>query len=290
MSIRYRSTVAIAVALLLQSAGLSQIPNAGFENWTGDAPDGWATSNVPAVVTPVTQSSNAHTGTSAVRGVVASLPPIIIQPFIQSGPLGQGFPYTGRPASFTGHYQFSPIGGDRFGINVGLFAGGINGTLIALAAEARPTTVTSYTQFSVPFVYQNPGLPDTCIVQIQIVGPNGGDYHVGSSFLLDDIAFSGTADVAQGTGTMPGTTSLEQNYPNPFNPQTTISFSLSHQTFTTLKISNTLGQEIATLLSGNLAAGTHSVQWNAGNAAGGVYYYTLQAGEFTQTKKLLLLR
>lgn len=292
MPVRNGSVGAIVVAFcFLQSAGLSQIPNASFENWTGFTPDGWATSNVPAVVTPISPSSYAHSGTLAVYGVVSSLPPIYIQPLIQSGPLGQGFPYNGRPASFTGYYQFSPVGGDRFGINVGLFSGGVeNGTLIALAAHPFTAPVTTYTQFTVPFVYVNPGVPDTCVIQIQIVGPTGNDYHVGSTFLVDDLALVGTVAVGEGSGTIPLTTSLQQNYPNPFNPQTTISFSISQQTFTTLKIFNTLGQEVATLVSDNMLPGTHSVQWNAGNAASGVYYCILQAGGFTQTRKLLLLR
>lgn len=83
---------------------------------------------------------------------------------------------------------------------------------------------------------------------------------------------------------------LEQNYPNPFNGQTTISFSIPYSAFTTLKIFNTLGQEIATLVTENQSPGTHSTRWNATNAASGVYYYRLTAGEFAQTKELILLR
>jgi photosystem II stability/assembly factor-like uncharacterized protein len=83
---------------------------------------------------------------------------------------------------------------------------------------------------------------------------------------------------------------LRQNYPNPFNPQTTISFSIPRSTYTTLTIFNTLAQEIVTLVSDNLNPGTYSAEWNASNAASGVYYYRLQAGEFTQTKKLILMK
>jgi len=292
MPFRNGSAAAIVVLLcILQSLGLSQIPNAGFENWTNGSPDGWATSNVSQVLTPVHQSSNAHTGTSAVYGVVASLPPIIIQPLIQTGPVGQGFPYNGRPAAFTGYYQFSPIEGDRLAINVGLFIGGLeNGTPVGLAAAPLVSTVTSYTQFTVPFVYFNPGVPDTCVVQVQIVGPNGGDFHVGSSFLLDDIAMSGTTDVEQGSGTIPLTTSLEQNYPNPFNPSTTIRYALPSRSHVTLVVFNTLGQQVATLVQGEMEAGQHLVTFNASDLSSGVYFCRLQAGDFVQTRKMLLTR
>lgn len=83
---------------------------------------------------------------------------------------------------------------------------------------------------------------------------------------------------------------LDQNYPNPFNPSTTISFSIPRPTYTTLKIFNTLGQEITTLTSDQLNPGTYSTEWNTGNIASGVYFYRLQAGDFVQTKKLVLLR
>lgn len=83
---------------------------------------------------------------------------------------------------------------------------------------------------------------------------------------------------------------LMQNYPNPFNPSTTLSFTLPLQSFTTLTIYNTLGQRVATLVSGNLEAGEHALAWNAGSLSSGVYLYRLQAGEFSETRKLLLLR
>jgi flagellar hook assembly protein FlgD len=78
--------------------------------------------------------------------------------------------------------------------------------------------------------------------------------------------------------------------PNPFNPTTSIGFSLPHSGYATLKIYNTLGEGLANLISGNLSAGVHKVEWNAANLPSGLYFYRLQAGEFVQTKKLLLLR
>jgi len=84
--------------------------------------------------------------------------------------------------------------------------------------------------------------------------------------------------------------SLSQNYPNPFNPTTTIQFSLPVEQYVTLKVFSVLGEEVVTLVSQNLVGGTYNLQWNAGNATSGVYIYRLQAGQFTQSKKLILLR
>ena len=83
---------------------------------------------------------------------------------------------------------------------------------------------------------------------------------------------------------------LSQNYPNPFNPSTNISFSLPSRSFVLLKVFDVLGREITTIVSEELSAGNYSRQWNASNLPSGVYFYRLQAGEFVQTKKLMILK
>ncbi|MFH1198518.1 MAG: T9SS type A sorting domain-containing protein [bacterium] len=80
---------------------------------------------------------------------------------------------------------------------------------------------------------------------------------------------------------------LGQNYPNPFNPVTTISFCVPTQSFVTLKVFDALGKEVSILLSEQLSAGTYLQQWDATGLASGVYFYNLQAGSFSETKKLM---
>jgi hypothetical protein len=83
---------------------------------------------------------------------------------------------------------------------------------------------------------------------------------------------------------------LSQNYPNPFNPSTTIQFALPKASLVMLKIYNVLGQEVATLVNEELKIGAYRVNWDGANVPSGVYFYRLQAGDFVETKKLLLLR
>lgn len=83
---------------------------------------------------------------------------------------------------------------------------------------------------------------------------------------------------------------LGLNYPNPFNPSTNISFSLPSKSFVSLKIFDSLGRSVATIASEELPAGNYSEQWNAANMSSGIYFYRLQAGSFTETKKLVLLK
>lgn len=89
---------------------------------------------------------------------------------------------------------------------------------------------------------------------------------------------------------IPSTYSLSQNYPNPFNPSTVISFSLPEQSNVTLKIYNVLGQEISTLLNTVKAAGTHQVEFDASQLTSGIYFYKLEASQFTSIKKMMLIK
>jgi PKD repeat protein len=83
---------------------------------------------------------------------------------------------------------------------------------------------------------------------------------------------------------------LEQNHPNPFNPKTSISFSIPYATDATLTIYNIMGQEVEVLVSGNLEAGRHTFDWYSGDAASGIYFYRLEADDFADTKKMILLK
>jgi hypothetical protein len=83
---------------------------------------------------------------------------------------------------------------------------------------------------------------------------------------------------------------LQQNYPNPFNPTTQIRFTLAEQSQVTLKVYNVLGKEIATLVNDIKGAGVHEVSFDGSGLASGVYFYTLQTGKFTQTRKMILIK
>jgi hypothetical protein len=94
---------------------------------------------------------------------------------------------------------------------------------------------------------------------------------------------------------MPTEFRLAQNYPNPFNPATEIEFSLPTSCDVTLEIYNTLGQRVATPIQEFLTAGYHTVFWNSNNSGGspvasGIYFYRLKAGNFVDTKKMILLK
>jgi len=83
---------------------------------------------------------------------------------------------------------------------------------------------------------------------------------------------------------------LEHNYPNPFNPSTVISWQLAVDSNVELSIYNVLGERVTTLVSEQQKAGQHQVEWQASGMVSGIYYYHLHAGEFRQTKKMILIQ
>jgi len=94
----------------------------------------------------------------------------------------------------------------------------------------------------------------------------------------------------QDSGTIPAEFSLAQNYPNPFNPVTTINYDLAETVQVELLVYNSLGQQVATLVNDSQPAGRYSVSFNGSSLASGLYFYSLQAGEFNDLQKMLLVK
>lgn len=107
---------------------------------------------------------------------------------------------------------------------------------------------------------------------------------------LDTIDLQLVESPKKETEQLPKDFKLEQNYPNPFNPVTTIKFQLPKASNVTLMIYNIQGQEVARLVDGNLEGGYHSINWKPGNAASGIYIYMLQAGSFSDIKRMLYIK
>jgi hypothetical protein len=111
-----------------------------------------------------------------------------------------------------------------------------------------------------------------------------------------DLVYTFVSDVDDENGnTIPSELALRQNYPNPFNPETVISFDLPARGQVDVTVYNLLGQQIVTLLQDNLEPGTHTVTWDGTDVSGksvpsGIYFYRLQANQFSETRKMILLK
>lgn len=111
-------------------------------------------------------------------------------------------------------------------------------------------------------------------------------------FLVGELRYTVNPIVGvSGNNTVtPDKFALGQNYPNPFNPSTTIDFAIPQNSNVSIRIYDAKGQEVDVLANSEYTAGSYSVKWNAGNFSSGVYFYRIEAGSFTETKKLLLVK
>jgi len=111
----------------------------------------------------------------------------------------------------------------------------------------------------------------------------------------DPEVVNGTVALVATGPSLPTEFGLDQNYPNPFNPTTKLSFALPTNAHVQLTVYNVLGQAVRTLVDEDMAAGTHEVTWNGRNSEGtqvssGIYFYRINAGNFSATKKMMMLK
>ena len=173
---------------------------------------------------------------------------------------------------------------------------------------ANNTGVLTYTTASANTVYVTASIiaPDTLKVQgwrstppdvgirIRVTAIDTNQSTISTTFFVVDQGTTGIVDIT----TIPKEFSLSQNYPNPFNPSTNIEFNIPARSFVLLRVFDIMGREVATLINQETPAGTYQVTFDASQLPGGVYFYRLQArqtsggqaGTFTGTKKLLLLK
>jgi len=116
------------------------------------------------------------------------------------------------------------------------------------------------------------------------------ELRVGTNWADVTRAISATQVINKDAGVTPREFRLEQNYPNPFNPATNIRFSIASTSEVSLRVFDMLGREMAALVNGTLAPGTYSVKWDASTAPSGVYFYTVHAGNYSETRSMVLVK
>jgi hypothetical protein len=117
-----------------------------------------------------------------------------------------------------------------------------------------------------------------------------GGYDIFAQRVNSDGTLGGVTDVNENISLQPSEFSLNQNYPNPFNPSTTISFSIPNEEFVSLRVFNSLGEEVADLVNETKPAGNYYVSFDASELTSGVYFYKISAGSVVDIKKMMLIK
>ncbi len=269
----------------------AQIPNGGFEDWADSNPVNWLTFDVLGIVNSVTQTNDSHSGNSAARMEVIEFAAQPFPPFLQSisNELA-GFSISTRYESLLGYCKLSALGNDRLNIFVSLF-NSTSGT-VGFGQIYLDGAIPNFTQFSIPIEYLSNEIPESAIIQIVLSDSSGSDESstIGSWAILDDLEFSGIATDVENNNQIRIEYALNNNYPNPFNPSTTISYSIPENGHIKLGVYDVLGNEVAQLVNGYKSSGNYSYLFDASNLTSGIYFYTIRAGNFVETKKMLLMK
>ena len=161
------------------------------------------------------------------------------------------------------------------------------------ALEITPTVfvVGPKDSVGVTFTFFPPLITKTILSQYQPKLIVDSRFSIGTTHFLKIVKFhlTGVTD-AEEIKNLPGKFNLSQNFPNPFNPSTVIKYSVANTSFVNLRVFNVLGEKIKELVDKEQSAGTYQINFDASSLPSGIYFYRIKAGNFIETKKMVLLR
>jgi hypothetical protein len=176
-------------------------------------------------------------------------------------------------------------------INMNAIKDGSN--VIRMAIQGDTTRIFRTTNLGTTWIRETLPLEATLgqVQHLQFLSANVGFAGLGSAGGIGGfIKYAIPSGIVGNNGVVPESFSLSQNYPNPFNPSTTIKFALPKSGNVTLKIYNSIGKEVETLVNENMGAGSYEVSYDASQLNSGIYFYRISANGFTDTKKMMLVK
>jgi len=153
-------------------------------------------------------------------------------------------------------------------------AGGSNGRDVSNIIGSGPYSIPANSEITIAFAL--------------IAGENLADLQANA--IAAKTKFNSVLGITNYNSQLPEKYFMSQNYPNPFNPSTVIKFSLVNPGFTSLKVYDMLGKEVANLVNSNLQAGSYDVEWNASGYSSGIYFYRIESNGFVETKRMMMLK
>ncbi|MCX6291176.1 MAG: T9SS type A sorting domain-containing protein [Bacteroidetes bacterium] len=253
--------ITLAILLPMMHFSVAQIPNNGFENWTSmgtySNPDNWSCMNTMTVSSGIftcLKGTPGNPGTSYLKMVSKNISGLGLVPGLaMCGPMNQstlqptsGFPYSQRPAAFSGNWQYMAYGTDQGYISISLTkwnTATLSHDVIAFAYYPLPGMVMSWGALNIPLTYMSPNNPDSCMLILSASNANGATTAANSYLYLDDLHFSGSAIGINENN------SIEQFsiYPNPVKEFLYFDLSFLKNEKATVEIYNLVGKQIKTI-------------------------------------------
>ena len=272
-------TVVIASIITVRA----QIPNASFENWTGNDPDGWFTANSPGFHF-VTQSSTAHDGSFAAQCNVVDFGGTAFAAPFALGNNGFGAFTATAPEAVHGWYIFNSAGGDAAFVSIGMYD---NAQYTGSGFAELPAT-SVYKEFIANMYYTN-NEPEGDSIQIFFIMGDTveGLAHVGTVLTLDDLTYGALSGVDE---VNVNSTTIETISPNPAQHLAEIVYYLSSPGTTQMKIYDMNGRLINTLLDEKQFPGRYKVNADVSSLAAGTYLCRLITDSHTEVRKIQVVR
>lgn len=257
------------------------VPNGGFESWTSGEPDSWLTNNIPGTAVFVTQVSPGQSGSSAARGEVMSITTVVIPPtLLSTDNSGNGFPVTQRYSTLSCYYKFNSVGGDVIQVTMLMLDASGNG--VGTANAIITASATGFTLLSIPIMYFGIN-PTECIIDFTLVDPVSGNGHLGSYYIIDDVALTGTVGINEIAGSNLQNMSVQ---PNPASSEVSVSYSLSQRGDAELSIVDIMGKEVMRKKLDNDIPGNHSTMLDVSGLKEGFYLCRLNTAEGLTVKRM----
>lgn len=283
----YLSTTLLLV--LFVATTTAQVPNGGFEEWSGNVPANWSNNNIAPIEAFVVMPSNdAHSGLLAARGEVIVnpiFPSQVVPPVLQS--FGQ-ITFAEEPAVCTGWYQFAPVQ-PTASLVMSCTVVDENGATTGLGILQITEAANAYTSFSIPIDYSIGGAnPGVSAVISFIISDDNTLSAVGSVFLLDDVSLGGTVGIEDQSSVV---SEFQSPYPSPFSTSTFIPIELETSASIQVDVLDVLGRPVQRIANGVLAPGSHLLEWTPeGNVASGVYIIRVAHPGGAVSKRVFLER
>lgn len=259
------------------------VPNSSFENWSNGSPTSWSTNNISGMAVPITQSSDSHTGNSAVKLEAVNAIGIVYLPGLNSA---NDFTVNTDYAGYSFYYKCNLTSKDQL-LTQGTLKQGSTTKAGAQAIITSLHNTSVYTQTTATFIYITPGA-DKASLTFGLIPTSGNTVQVGSYVIIDDVAMVSSVPTELNELNNEVNFKIGGSFPNPASGFSLIPFSLGSACHVSITLYNLEGKKILDVLNEDLNKGRYKAEFDATTVQSGMYICKLNANGFESYSKILV--